>query len=164
LGGRRGGKNQKQKIKHNIFKILVNILYKMDSLITLAKSQYRNYNDSKVIAKINYKEKNSYEKRLAESTTIIEKYPERIPIICERLTMKVPLIDRSKYLCPKDLTIANFLYVIRKRLRLNEREAIYLFVNDAIINGSKDLGTIYEQKKDDDGFLYIRYDSETTFG
>lgn len=136
----------------------------MDNLITLAKSQYRNYNDSKVISQINYKEKNAYDKRLIESTTIIEKYPERVPIICERLTMKVPLIDRSKYLCPRNLTIANFLYVIRKRLKLNESEAIYLFINNSIINGSKDLGTIYEQKKDNDGFLYIRYDSETTFG
>jgi len=136
----------------------------MDNLITLAKSQYRNYNDSKVISQINYKEKNAYEKRLIESTTIIEKYPERVPIICERLTMKVPLIDRSKYLCPRNLTMANFLYVIRKRLKLNESEAIYLFINNSIINGSKDLGTIYEQKKDNDGFLYIRYDSETTFG
>jgi len=104
----------------------------MDNLITLAKSQYRNYNDSKVISQINYKEKNAYEKRLVESTTIKEKYPERVPIICERLTMKVPAIDRSKYLCPRNLTMANFMYVIRKRLKLNESEAIYLFINNSI--------------------------------
>lgn len=136
----------------------------MDSLIRFAKKQYQNYNDNKVIDKICYKEKNSYEKRLAESTSILKKYPERVPIICERLTPKVPLLDRTKYLCPKDLNMGNFLFVIRKRLKLESEQAIYLFVNNTMLPVSKDLGLIYEMHKDKDGFLYIRYDFETTFG
>jgi GABA(A) receptor-associated protein len=43
-------------------------------------------------------------------------------------------------------------------------EAIYLFVNERILPVSKILGEIYEKYKDEDGFLYIKYDSEATFG
>lgn len=136
----------------------------MESIISAVKNQYKHYQDNKVISKLNFKEEHNFEKRLDESTRIIEKYPERVPIICERLTRKAPKIDRKKYLCPKDLTMGNFMYVIRKRLHLTEEKALYLFVNNSIIPVSKDLGTIYEEKKEKDGFLYIRYDSESTFG
>tara|TARA_B100001248_G_C26981570_1_gene274844 strand:- start:23 stop:433 length:411 start_codon:yes stop_codon:yes gene_type:complete len=136
----------------------------MDSIITKLKKQYRNFDNNKVISEINFKEKTNFEKRLEESTRILEKYPDRVPIICERLTKKVPLLDRSKYLCPRDLSMGNFMYVIRKRLKLDEGMAIYLFINETLVPVSKDLGAIYEEKKDKDGFLYVRYDSETTFG
>ena len=136
----------------------------MDSIISAVKNQYNHYQDNKVISRENFKEINKFEKRVEDSCRIMEKYPDRVPIICERLTRKAPEIDRKKYLCPKDLTMGNFMYVIRKRLHLTEDKALYLFVGNSIIPVSKDLGTIYEEKKDKDGFLYIRYDSESTFG
>ena len=116
------------------------------------------------IIKKNFKFTHSFEKRLDESTSIIAKYPERIPIICERLTTKVPEIDRSKYLCPNDLSLGNLVYVIRKRIKIAPEEAIYLFINERILPVSNILGEIYEKHKDEDGFLYIKYDSEATFG
>ena len=136
----------------------------MDTIITAVKNQYNHYQDNKIISKENFKDKNKFEKRVKESTRILEKYPNRVPIICERLTRKAPEIDRKKYLCPRDLTLGNFMYVIRKRLHLSEDKALYLFINNSIVPVSKDLGTIYEEKKEKDGFLYIKYDSESTFG
>ena len=56
------------------------------------------------------------------------------------------------------------MYVIRKRIHLSEEKALYLFINNSIVPVSKDLGTIYEEKKEKNGFLYIKYDSESTFG
>jgi len=64
-----------------------------------------------------FKLNQSYEKRVAESDRIICKYPERVPIICQRINNEVPEIDRSKYLCPRDLSMTNFMLVIRKRLQ-----------------------------------------------
>tara|TARA_Y100000591_G_scaffold332196_2_gene368625 strand:- start:919 stop:1329 length:411 start_codon:yes stop_codon:yes gene_type:complete len=136
----------------------------MDSIISAVKNQYKYYQDNKIIPKLNFKEKHNFEKRQEEAIRILEKYPNRVPIICERLTRKAPEIDRSKYLCPRDLTMGNFMYVIRKRLHLSQEKALYLFINNSIVPVSKDLGTIYEEKKEKDGFLYIRYDSESTFG
>ena len=54
-----------------------------------------------------------------ESERIRNKYPDRIPVICEK-TEKANIddIDKKKYLVPADLTAGQFVYVIRKRLKL----------------------------------------------
>ena len=44
-----------------------------------------------------FKDKHSFEKRLLESSRIREKYPNRIPVICECLGGEIPDIDRQKY-------------------------------------------------------------------
>jgi hypothetical protein len=60
----------------------------------------------------------------------MEKYPDRIPVIVERLsTSFLPLIDKNKYLVPNDLTVYHFVYIIRKRLSLDSTESLFLFVN-----------------------------------
>ena len=68
----------------------------MDTIIRAVKNQYNHYQDNKVISKENFKDKHTFEKRLEESCRIMEKYPDRVPIICERLTRKAPEIDRKK--------------------------------------------------------------------
>ena len=62
-----------------------------------------------------FKDAHSFEKRLNESVRIRQKYPNRIPIVCEKdpRSTDIPDIDRKKYLVPLDLSIANFMYVIR---------------------------------------------------
>lgn len=114
--------------------------------------------------KNDFKSKHSYEKRVEESDRIICKYPNRVPIICERINNEVPDIDRNKYLCPRDLSLANFMFVIRKRLKLPPEKALYLFINKKIVPCSQLLGAVYEEKKNADGFLYINYAGESTFG
>ena len=113
-----------------------------------------------------FKQSYEFNSRLAECNRIILKFPDRIPIICEKnLSNKdTPDIDKSKYLVPYDLTVSQFLFVIRKKMRLPPERGIFLFVNDKIISGSQIISTIYEYEKDPDGFLYIGYSSENTFG
>lgn len=113
---------------------------------------------------ISFKNKHAFSKRNEEATRILKKYPGRIPIICECLGGEVPDIDRKKYLVPADLTMAQFLYVIRKRIKINPEKSIFIFVNDNIIAGSQLIGALYEQHKDLDGFLYTGYSGENTFG
>ena len=111
-----------------------------------------------------YKDRFSFEKRKEESEGILAKYPERIPIICEGYGIDTPQIDRNKYLVPDDLTMAQFLYVIRKRIKIGPEKSIYLFVQNHIIPGNKLLATVYEKHCEEDGFLYITYSGENTFG
>ena len=69
-----------------------------------------------------FKNEFNFEDRLAEARRVLNNYPDRIPIICERSTtarVDCPIIDKRKYLVPRDLTIGQFLYVIRKRLQLD---------------------------------------------
>ena len=113
-----------------------------------------------------FKREFSFKNRLEESSRVLTKYPDRRPIICEKTRQQndLPNIDKKKYLVPYDLTMGQFIYVIRKRLHLKPEEAIFLFVNNQIAPGSAIMGQIYENSKDPDGFLYIQYSKENTFG
>ena len=114
-----------------------------------------------------YKNTKSFENRRGESRKIMEKYPDRVAIIVEKLNNKttLPDLDKSKYLVPHDITSAQFIFIIRKRLKLNSIEAIYISTDDyKIIGGQKLISQIYQTYKDDDGFLYLKYTQENTFG
>ena len=133
-------------------------------LLFRAKRAYEHTQKNKKIDKSQFMTSHSFEKRLEESKRIIEKYPNRVPVICERISNNVPQVSRKKYLCPDDLSLANFMYVIRKRMNLSPEKALYLFVNNKMIPCSQLLGTVYSTEKNEDGFLYINYAGESTFG
>lgn len=117
--------------------------------------------------KESFKAKKPFESRKAEAERILAKYPQRIPVICEKdpRSRDIPDIDRQKYLVPDDLTVANFMYVIRKRIKINPEKSIYLFVNNKVMPATAQLiSALYEEYKDEDGFLYITYAGESTFG
>lgn len=113
----------------------------------------------------NFKKKNVFEKRCNESKNVLKKYPDRIPIIVERHhKCKLKDIDKSKYLVPKDMTMGQFTYIIRKRISLDSSQSIFISVNGSLSSSSDLVGHVYGSKKDEDGFLYITYTSENTFG
>jgi len=60
--------------------------------------------------------------------------------------------------------MGNFMHIIRKRLTLKPEVAIYLFVNNKIFPSSSVMYQVYEKNKNSDGFLYIYYSGENTFG
>jgi GABA(A) receptor-associated protein len=112
-----------------------------------------------------FKRKFTFEKRKNESIRILLKYPDRIPIIVEnKKNSSLPIIDKHKFLTPSELTFGQFIYVIRKRLVLKPEKALFLFVNNTLIPGSKLLKSVYNEHKDEDGFLYVTICSENTFG
>jgi GABA(A) receptor-associated protein len=114
-----------------------------------------------------YKQQHSFELRSAEAARIVAKYPDRIPIICEpnlQHNSNLPIIDKNKYLVPIDLTVGQFLFVIRKRLKMHYEQALYLFVNGSIPPTSELVQNIYHTQRDTDGFLYFTYNCENTFG
>ena len=115
--------------------------------------------------KCSFRDSKSLDDRIAESEKIIEKYPDRIPIIVEKCTEStLKDIDKQKYLVPKDLTFSQFLYIIRKRINLNEAEALFLFVNNKLVPSNMSINEIYNSDKCEDGFLYVNYTNENTFG
>ena len=113
-----------------------------------------------------FKKKYTLKRRKVEASRILKRYPTRIPVICERAdTSDIALIDKHKYLVPNDLIMAQFIFVIRRRLKLDAAKAIFLFVNNQIITPSNaSLGELYEEYKSEDGFLYMTYSGENTFG
>ena len=113
-----------------------------------------------------FKKKYTFEKREAEAFRILKRYPTRIPVICERAEPSdIALIDKHKYLVPVELIMGQFIFVIRRRLKLDAAKAIFMFVNNQIIPPSNaSLGELYEEYKSEDGFLYMTYSGENTFG
>jgi len=113
----------------------------------------------------NYKKNTSFEQRKNESERILNKYPDRIPIICEQSNnSKLQKLTKSKFLVPKDLTAGQFAYVIRKKIKLNQEQAIFLFINNTLPPTASMIGNLYNEHKDVDGFLYVVFSEEAVFG
>lgn len=115
--------------------------------------------------KSKWRENFDLKKRKSESLRIKNKYPTRIPIICEKNSQSdVPDLDKNKYLVPPDLTVGQFLYVIRKRIKLTPEKGLFLFIDNTIPSSSEIISKIYKDYQNEDGFLYIIYSGENTFG
>lgn len=84
---------------------------------------------------------------------------------------------------PSDLTVGQFVYVIRKRIKVREggkegdvagltiydsdqqlapEKAIFIFVDEVLPATAALMSAIYEEHKDEDGFLYVSYSGENT--
>jgi GABA(A) receptor-associated protein len=133
-----------------------------------------------------FKDQNPFEKRKLEAERIRQKYPvsltpssnptqDRIPCLVEKNEKSdIASVDKNKYLVPCDLTMGQFVYVIRKRIKLAPEKAIFILVNDLMPPSSSLISQVYDEHKDEDGFLYIVYSSggllwgliflENTFG
>ncbi|KAK2918274.1 hypothetical protein Q8A73_005020 [Channa argus] len=105
------------------------------------------------------------EHRCVESAKIRNKYPDRVPVIVEKVSgSQIVDIDKRKYLVPSDITVAQFMWIIRKRIQLPSEKAIFLFVDKTVPQSSLTMGQLYDKEKDEDGFLYVAYSGENTFG
>jgi hypothetical protein len=81
-----------------------------------------------------------------------------LQVICEKVEKSdIATIDKKKYLVPADLTVGQFVYVIRKRIKLSPEKAIFIFVDEVLPPTAALMSSIYEEHKDEDGFLYITY-------
>ena len=113
-----------------------------------------------------FQKDHTFEVRSHESAKILAKYPDRIPLIVEKVANNsiLPQISKSKFLVPSDITITQFMFIVRKYLKLDPSVSIYLFCDGVIPNASETISTTYINHKDADGFLYLFYAGENTFG
>eukprot|EP01122_Echinamoeba_exundans_P006108 TRINITY_DN1656_c0_g1_i2.p1 TRINITY_DN1656_c0_g1~~TRINITY_DN1656_c0_g1_i2.p1 ORF type:complete len:119 (+),score=35.00 TRINITY_DN1656_c0_g1_i2:115-471(+) len=116
--------------------------------------------------KSQFKAEHPLEKRREGASRILERYPDRIPAIVEKARLEDPDLDQKKFLVPQDSEVAKFILQIRKHMKLNSAEAIFIFVGDKHYQpiGTTMMSEVYEKHKDEDGFLYITYSSESIFG
>lgn len=131
----------------------------------ILKHPYKLYIRYNIMSSYNfqYKTNNTFDKRKQESSRIMVKYNDRIPIICESLDQDLDL-DKKKYLVPADLTMGQFMFIIRKRLKLGPEQALFVFINNRIPVTSSIISNMYKENKDEDGFLYVLISKESTFG
>jgi GABA(A) receptor-associated protein len=117
-------------------------------------------------AGVKYRQRVSMTDRKISAERIMTQHPSRIPVVVEcseQLQQEHPL-SKNKFAVPYDLTLAQFLFVIRKHMKLQPEYAIYAFVNNRLHPTTSAIGTIYAQEKMEDGFMYIDIFQESTFG
>lgn len=114
-----------------------------------------------------YKTNKTAEYRKNESAHIMTKYADRVPVICEVLpsSRQKLTLDKHKYLVPQDLTVGQFLNIIRRRVQLRPENALYIFTEHSELPTiSKLMSELYNSSKNEDGFLYLCVALEDTYG
>ncbi|MBA0831896.1 hypothetical protein Goarm_016324 [Gossypium armourianum] len=73
-------------------------------------------------------------------------------------------MEKKKYLVPRDMSVGQFIHILSLRLRLSPGKALFVFVKNTLPQTATLMDSLYESFKEDDGFLYMCYSSEKTFG
>lgn len=102
------------------------------------------------------------EERIKISQKIMSKYPQRVPIIVD--CKKELKLDKNKYIVPNDLTVGQFMYILKKRINNNHEQSIFLLCNNQLLINTELINNLFNRQKDYDGFLYIIISLENTFG
>ncbi|KAM0006554.1 putative autophagy protein Atg8 ubiquitin [Helianthus debilis subsp. tardiflorus] len=86
-------------------------------------------------------------------------------VVVERYTKTdLPEMEKKKYLVPRDMSIGQFIHIPGSRLHLAPGKALFIFVHNTLPQTSNLMESVYGSFKDEDGFLYMCYSSEKTFG
>lgn len=99
------------------------------------------------------------------------KYPERVPIEVVKSTRASADLDdisQRKFLVPTELTIAEFMVVLRKRMELDSKNAIFVFINNTIPAATATFGELEASRMQaggsDEEILLLEWCVENTFG
>ena len=113
-----------------------------------------------------FHKQNTPEERSLDSSQKLKQHPDRVPVIIDRASPSAPKVDRHKFLCPKNTTMAQFSFVVRKRMELAPEQAVFLFCgNDSVLpTTSLRMEEVYDNHAAEDGYLYVTYSLENTFG
>ena len=114
----------------------------------------------------NFKAMYSFDKRCTESKRVMSKHPGKYPLVVEKANnSNVKEIQKNKWLVEGDLTIGQFLLTIRRQIKIDASESIFIFINNSYLPGnSETISEVYDKYKDTDGFLYMTYSKEVAYG
>ena len=101
---------------------------------------------------------------MTTSEDILKSYKNKIPVVIQISEKSNIYLDKLKYIVPKDITVQQFHCILNKYIIKNEKHSIIMFINNTLPTSTETIGSLYNQYKDNDGFLYITLSKENTFG
>ena len=118
----------------------------------------------------NYKKSTPLEERKKKSFKMTSLYPDRVPVIVEMSPSSASYntyttaSHKIKYLVPYDISMGQFIKILSDKLKLAPSIALFFFINNKVSPITSLIGNIYKESADEDGFLYIEFCEESTFG
>ncbi len=121
--------------------------------------------------KFKYIDSVPFEDRKKRSQSLLFKYKDKYPVILEKSSKdnNLPSIEKSKLLVSYEMTVATIIQLLKKNININEYTSIYIMTTDKnknsiMLSGAQSISFLYENYKNDDGFLYLEYCAENVFG
>ena len=117
-----------------------------------------------------YKNSTSLDERKIKSQKLKELYPKRVPVIVEMSSSSssyktfIQEKHKVKYLVPNEIYMGQFIKILRDKIKINESTALFFFIQNKLFPMTYPLCVLYDEYKDEDGFLYIEFCEESTFG
>jgi GABA(A) receptor-associated protein len=123
----------------------------------------------------------SLDERKKQSEKILNLYQDKCPIYLsfdsninlDFKEFKDNKININKYIVTADLTLGQFLTIVRKKINFTSIEAITIFIEEykndklkstILATNSSTIGELYHKNKDEDGFLYLKVVKDNVFG
>lgn len=97
---------------------------------------------------------------MSNAKDLLSKHPTRVPVHVVATDGEL----QNKYLIPRDMTLSQFMIVLRKRIQVKAHQAIFIYIKNTLPPNSQTFHELYQAHKDDDGMLYLTWSHENTFG
>lgn len=106
------------------------------------------------------------EERQARSLRLIKRFPTKYPVIIDRASRFDPHLEKHKFLVDADTTISQMMHLLRKNIKLSPEKGMYFFSEGILLSGNTTIGHLRHvcSLKYNDGFTYLFYSVENTFG
>lgn len=108
-----------------------------------------------------------FAERTAMANRMREKYADRVPVILRSKHIsdsELPDITKQTFLVPVRMLVGEFENTVNKLIRDENKHIVqcsrvFLIVGGIALVGTENMKDIYDLRKNEDGFLYLTYDS-----
>jgi hypothetical protein len=122
---------------------------------------------------------------------LLKKYPDRLPVIISSSSIKIKNTHK-RFVVPYDMTISQFMILLRQKIALGETEAIFIFIKgpnnesdspaaikseseqeteikytsgkDILVSPTSSISSLYKEYKDNNLVLNLYFEKENVFG
>ena len=116
-----------------------------------------------------YKEQVPVEARIQKAEELKKQRQNHCPLILLRAKgcrypPPPPRYKPARYIVDGALQMGTFLYTIRKQMKLSKSDGLYLHVGETLPVLTSNIGEVYKNYADLDGFLYLVFSHEADKG